>query len=126
MTLLVRLRSIKVPVKSKLSMCSEFVTPQKNVLLATQSNFNDKKSRQVHKISDQNLEKMSSSLCSQTLGACPLAALKPRPLAGKLAAVDDSPDSTVTATAGKDAPSSLICFTKPYMFEPGLPTIIIT
>jgi len=34
---------IKVPVKSKLSMCSEFVTPQKNVLLATQPNLNDKK-----------------------------------------------------------------------------------
>ena len=66
-------------------MCSEFVTPQKNVLLATQPNLaNDKKSRQVHKISYQNLEKMSSSLCSQTLGACPLATLKPRPLAGKL------------------------------------------
>ncbi len=59
---------IKVPVKSKLSMCSEFVTPQKNVLLATQPNLNDKKSRQVHKISYQNLEKMSSILCSQTLG----------------------------------------------------------
>jgi len=29
-------------------MCSEFVTPQKNVLLATQTNLNDKKSRQVH------------------------------------------------------------------------------
>jgi len=33
----------KVPVKSKLSMCSEFVKPQKNVLLATQPNLNDKK-----------------------------------------------------------------------------------
>jgi len=32
---------IKVPVKSKLSMCSEFVTPQKNVLLATKPNLND-------------------------------------------------------------------------------------
>jgi len=32
----------KVPVKSKLSMCSEFVTPQKIVLLATQPNLNDK------------------------------------------------------------------------------------
>jgi len=34
---------VKVPVKSKLSMCSEFVTPQKNVLLAIQPNLNDKK-----------------------------------------------------------------------------------
>ena len=86
-------------------MCSEFVTPQKNVLLATQPNLNDKKSRQVHKISYQNLEKMSSSLCSQTLGACPLAALKPRPLTGKLLA---SPLATLNchATARMDAPSS--------------------
>ena len=68
-------------------MCSEFVTPQKNVLLATQPNLNDKKSSQVNKISYQNLEKISSSLCSQTLGACPLAALKPRPLAGKMTRV---------------------------------------
>jgi len=41
---------LKVPVKSKLSMCSQFVTPQKNVLLATQPNLNDIKCRQVHKI----------------------------------------------------------------------------
>ncbi len=37
----------------------------------------------------QNLDKISSILCSQKLGACPLVVLKPRPLAGnqpKLAA----------------------------------------
>ncbi len=43
-----------------------------------------KKTRQVHKIRYQNLEKISSILCSQILGACPLVALKPRPLTGKL------------------------------------------
>jgi len=37
------MKEIKVPVKSKLSTCSECVTPQKNVLLATQPNLNDKK-----------------------------------------------------------------------------------
>ncbi len=65
-------------------MCSEFVTPQKNVLLTTQTNLNAKKTRQVNKIRYQNLEKISSILCSQMLGACPLVALKPRPLTGKL------------------------------------------
>jgi len=34
---------IKVSVKLKLSMCSEFVTPQENVILATQPNLNEKK-----------------------------------------------------------------------------------
>jgi len=45
---------IQFKMDPKLSMCSEFVTPQKNVLLATQPNLNDKKIRQVHKISYQN------------------------------------------------------------------------
>ncbi len=75
---------IKAHVKSILNVCSEFVTPQKNVLLTTQPNLNTKKYRQVNKIRYQNLEKISSILFSQTLGTCPLAALKPRPLAGKL------------------------------------------
>ncbi len=65
-------------------MCSEFVTLKKNVLLTTQPNLNAKKKRQVNKIRYQNLEKISSILCSQILGACPLVALKPRPLTGKL------------------------------------------
>ncbi len=34
---------IKVRVKSILNVCSEFVTQQKNVLLTTQTNLNDKK-----------------------------------------------------------------------------------
>ncbi len=48
---------IKVCVKSILNVCSEFVTPQKNVLLTTQPNLNAKKNRQVNKIRYQNLEK---------------------------------------------------------------------
>ncbi len=34
---------LKVHVKSKLNVCSEFVTPQKNVLLTTHPNLNAKK-----------------------------------------------------------------------------------
>jgi len=51
-----QVRIIKVPVKSKLSICFEFVTPQRNLLLAYQSNLNDtkKKSSQVNKIIHQN------------------------------------------------------------------------
>ncbi len=49
---------IEVRVKSILNVCSEFVTPQKNVLLTTQPNLNAKKNCQVNKISYQNLEKI--------------------------------------------------------------------
>ncbi len=45
---------IKVRVKSILNACSEFVTPQKNVLLTTQPNLNAKKTRQVNTIRYQN------------------------------------------------------------------------
>ncbi len=71
-----------------LNMCSsEFMTLQKNVLLTTQPNLNEKnkqKNCQVNYIFYQNLEKNKRIICSQMMGACPLAALKPRPLAGKL------------------------------------------
>ncbi len=69
--------TFKVCVKSILNVCSEFVTPQKNVLLTTQPNLNAKKPRQVNKIRYQNLKKISSILCSQTLGACPVAETTP-------------------------------------------------
>ena len=51
-------------------MCSEFVTPQKNVLLTTLPNLNDEKNGQVYKVRFQNRGKISSILCSETLGAC--------------------------------------------------------
>jgi len=50
-------------------MCSEFVTPQKNVLLATQPNLNDKTIRQVHKIKSKIKiveKKKTKTLCSQS------------------------------------------------------------
>ncbi len=53
-------------------MCSEFVTQQKNVLLTTQPNLNDKKTRQVTKISYQNLWKISRTLCQSLFKTSPV------------------------------------------------------
>ncbi len=64
-------------------MCSEFVAQQKNVLLSTKTNLNDKETRQVTKISYQNLWKISRTLCSQTLGGVSAVGAETTPTRGK-------------------------------------------
>lgn len=55
-----------------INVFSKFVIPQANVLITTHSNLN----RQVYKIKFQNHDKISRTLCSETLGACPVKLLR--------------------------------------------------
>ncbi len=67
-------------------MCSEFVTQQKNVLLTTQPNLNDKKTRQVTKINklSKSLKNKQDSLLSNTGGMSAVGA-ETTPTRGKAA-----------------------------------------
>ncbi len=83
-------RWFKVGVNSILNVWSEFVTPQKNVL-STQPNLSAKKNWQVNKIRYQNLDQNKLYSLLSNAGACPLAAMKPRPLTGKLPSLNCLP-----------------------------------
>ncbi len=71
----------KVCVKSILNVFR--ICHKRKMLLTTKHNLNAKKNSRVNKIRYQNLEKISSALCSQ--------ALKPRPLTGNLPSLNCLP-----------------------------------
>ena len=55
---------------------------QKPVSLITEPNLKDWKNCQVYEIRSQNHRKTRTSLCCESLGACQLEPLEPRPRAG--------------------------------------------
>ncbi len=99
-------------------MCSEFVTQQKNVLLTTQLNLNDKKTRQVTKISYQNLWKNNQDSLLSNAGGVSAVGAETTPTHGKASVSQLSNTATTWMDATTDTTSSsLIGFIQPYMFE---------